>query len=118
MLVNLLILLAIGIVGYYTYYFRFPHSHYKHLSFITADAKIIDISHSKENWGREKFIKTVVKFSDGFEYHTHKTFSEPRVLYTKIYVDEEVRKEILIKAIKAHDRLVQKKIKKFHNIQK
>lgn len=117
MLGYLIIFLVIGILGYYTYYFRIPHSYYKYLSFITADAKITDISHSKESWGREKFIKTVVKFSDGFEYHTHKTFSEPRILYTKIYVDEEVRKEILIKAIKAHDRLVQKKIKKFHNIQ-
>lgn len=117
MLGYMIIVLAIGILGYYTYYFRIPHSHYEYLSFITPDAKITDISHSRENWGREKFIKTVVKFSDGFEYHTHKTFSEPRILYTKIYVDEEVRKEILIKAIKAHDRLVQKKIKKYHNIQ-
>lgn len=109
---NLFVLLVIVILGYYTYYFRFPHCYYKYLSFISPDAEIIDIVHSKEKWGRERFIKTVVKFSDGFEYHTHKTFREPRLLYDKIYIDDEARKVIIIKALKAHDRILQRKFKK------
>lgn len=115
MWVNIFILIAIGILIYYTYYFRFPHCYYEYLSFISSDAKIVDIQHTKEKWGRERFIKTVVKFSDGFEYHTHRTFNEPGFLYTTIYVNDEVRKEIVLKAVKAHNRLVVKKMKKFTN---
>lgn len=111
LLAKLLILVAIGVYCYYIYYFRFPHCYYPPISFISQDAKIIDITHTKEKWGRERFIKTVVKFSDGFEYHTHEIFREPRLFYSRIYVDDEVREIILTKSIKAHERIVKRKIK-------
>lgn len=113
MWVNIFVLIAIIILCYYTYYFRFPHCYYQYLSFISPEAKIVDIQHTKEKWGRDGFIKTVVKFSDGFEYHTHKTFREPRLLYDRIYIDDEARKVIVIKALKAHDRIVRRKMKTF-----
>lgn len=96
---------AIISCGYYLYHFHIPHTYYGSYEFLTADATITSIKHSKERWGRNKHIKTVVRFSDGFEYHTF----QHRYFAYVIYVDEDVIKNIVIKAMKAHDRIVCKK---------
>lgn len=75
---------------------------------IRPDASIVSISHKKVKYGRDRNIKTIVTFSDGVEYHTHKTKSEPRFGYMQLSVDDEVLEEIKEKAIKAHRKLAAK----------
>jgi hypothetical protein len=72
---------------------------------IRPDATIINISHEKVKHGRSRYIKTIVEFSDGVEYHTYETRYEPRLGYTQIIVDNDVVEKIKDKAIKEHRKL-------------
>lgn len=102
---TLFIISAIASCSYYFYHFQIPHTYYGSYEFLSADATIVSIKNDKERWGRNKHIKTIVRFSDGFEYHT---FQHRRVGYI-IYVDEDVIKSIVERAIKAHFRIIRKK---------
>lgn len=103
-----LILISIGLFfGYEIYRFSFDHVYHCGLSLISEDAKIIKIFSEIEPWGRSKYVKTVVRFSDGFEFHTYKCRREfAGLTSTRLVVDDEVRKKIIVAAFKAHDKLV------------
>ena len=68
---------------------------------IRPDATIINISHEKVKQGRSRHIKTIVKFSDGVEYHTYEVRRELGL----IVVDNDVVESIRDKAIKEHRKL-------------
>lgn len=102
---------CITLCAYRVYRYWIPHIKYKSLHQISPFATIVDIRHNNESWGREKYIQTIVEFSDGFEYSTYKTGGVPCYTHTIIYVDSLVMESIIKKAVKAHSKLVQKKIK-------
>ncbi len=75
---------------------------------LTEDATIVGVRSEPDNWGKYKHIKTIVKFSDGSEYHTYKCRNEPGFGYTRIVVDYEVIDEIKENAIIAHKKKYEK----------
>lgn len=103
LIVTIFFIVAIISCGYYIYHFCIPHTYYRSTS-ISADATIVDINHERERWGKNRHIKTIVRFSDGFEYHTF----QHRYVPFFIYVDNDVVRSIVTKATKAHDRIVLK----------
>ena len=103
MVVSILIILLISFLVFYVPYMsKTVVSDNKK---IRPDATIINISHEKVKHGRSRYIKTIVEFSDGVEYHTYETRYEPRLGYTQIIVDNDVVEKIKDKAIKEHRKL-------------
>lgn len=75
---------------------------------LDPNATIVSVRSENDNWGKYKHIRTIVRFSDGSEYHTHKTRQELAFGGYRIIVDAEVIEEITEKAIKAHQKKAMK----------
>lgn len=75
------------------------------------DAKIINITSDEVRYlkGHAKY-KTVIYFSDGFVFTTHKTNREEGFLSYRISIDGNLSREFVKKAIKLHEKAVRKKI--------
>jgi hypothetical protein len=107
--IYLFVAIAIAITVYQFWEYNIPHTHYENVHLLSCDAKIVDIKHEKESWGRSKYIRTIVFFSDGFQYHTHKCRAVPGLGYQTLYVNSDVLEIIIKRAIRAHDRLIAKR---------
>ena len=76
---------------------------------LDPNATIVGVRSENDNWGKFKHIRTIVTFSDGSEYHTHKTRQEPSFGGYRMIVDAKVIDEIKENAIIAHQKKVAKK---------
>ena len=107
--VYLLLLALAAFGGYYIYRYSFSRLITDRGSYLDPNATIVGIRSEDDNWGRYKHIRTIVTFSDGSEYHTHKTRQEPAFGGYRIIVDAEVRGEIAVEAVLAHQKKVEKR---------
>lgn len=103
----IILLFLIPVVIYFVHY-GFSRINMDNCSKLDPNATIVGVRSESDNWGKRKHIKTIVKFSDGSEYHTYYTRQEPGFGYTKIVVDAEVVEEIKENAIIAHKKKVDK----------
>ena len=88
-------------------YYLFDHTKWEEFSAPNLNAKIIDIHTEKVIYVKNgaKF-KTIISFSDGFHFITHKTNRENSFLTYHINIDESLMNEIVEKAISAHEKAV------------
>lgn len=79
---------------------------------VSPDAEICSVTSERESSGKQKYIRTTVKFTDGVEFYTYKTRTEPGLMHINLILDNEVREEIIADAMKAHEKLVRKQEEK------
>ena len=74
-----------------------------------VNATVKDVKSERVKYSRnDAKFKTVVTFSDGFWYMTHKTNRKNGFMKYTISVDQELRRQIVEKAIAAHKEAVEK----------
>ena len=74
------------------------------------DAKIVNIQSEKVQYLKDSMkFKTVVTFSDGFQFITHKTARENGFLTYTIAIDRKTQHEITNKAMRMHKKAVTKR---------
>lgn len=71
---------------------------------VSKDAKIIDVTVDPVGNSKTRRLKTVIFFSDGTQYVTHKSRDKMGLTRLHMTVDKEVLAEILKDAIIAHDK--------------
>ena len=72
---------------------------------VSKDATIIDVTVNPVGNSKTRRLKTVVFFSDGTQYVTHKSRDNMGLTRLHMTVDEEVLAEIFNDAVTAHDKL-------------
>ena len=107
-LTYLIVFILLAPMVIYTYRYCFSKMKTGHCSRLDPDATIVGIRSENDDWGRDRFIKTIVTFSDGSEYHTHKARRELSFGGFRQIVDAEVIKEISEAAVIAHQKKVGK----------
>ncbi len=75
---------------------------------LDSEATIVEIRSERDDWGRNKNIKTIVRFSDGSEYHTYYTTATPGFGYVKLSVDDKALTKIIAKAKAAHTKKMER----------
>ncbi len=103
----LLIVAAIAIVIFVEYKSRASKIEYD-ADKMREDAKPIGISHDIVGPNSKRRYRTTVTFSDGFKYISHKTNVDYQFLTYKISVPDEMKDEIVMDAIEAHQRTFEK----------
>lgn len=98
----LIIFIFVAVEAIYIYRYSFSKINTYRCTHLDPNATIVSIRSENDNWGKFKHIRTIVTFSDGSEYHTHKTRQEPSFGGYRMIVDAEVIKEISEKAVIAH----------------
>ena len=106
----LILFLIPVVINFVRYSFRGMNMDY--CSKLDPDATIVGVHSEKDSWGKDTYIKTIVQFSDGSEYHTYYARQEPGFGHTRLIVDAEVIEKIKEKAIIAHKKKVEKESKK------
>lgn len=82
---------------------------WEHASEADLNAQIIHVETEKVRCARNDMrYRTVIRFSDGFTYYSYKTNKEFFFRIYKISIDENLAKEIVEDAIKAHRKAVLK----------
>jgi hypothetical protein len=98
----LIIFIFVAVEAIYIYRYSFSKINTDRCTHLDPNATIVGIRSENDNWGKFKHIRTIVTFSDGSEYHTHKTRQEPSFGGYRMIVDTEVIEEIAEKAVIAH----------------
>ena len=103
--------LILGLLGlfflrgvYLSLYRCFDHSHTKYAENLRPDAKITRVDKKVVGVKNSKKIRTVVVFEDGFLFESHKTDRENGFMTYKLSVSEATLKEILRRAVEAHNK--------------
>lgn len=102
-------LVAIG----YNIYKKFPHTDTSGCATPDPNAEIISIKSEISGRKVQSMVATTkVIFSDGFIYTSPKTRSmQNSLLSWHVYIDAELKAEIAMDAVKAHEKYIQKRIK-------
>ncbi len=107
----LLFLLFFAVFGR-AIYSLFDHTEWDEDSEPDLNAKITDVYSEKVQYVKNGMkYKTTVTFSDGFNFITHKTNREDYIFTYQISMDEELKKEIISKAVRSHKKAVEKRCK-------
>ena len=100
------IIIIVGMIGAYLF-FKISTSGdrvvYKDNIYLKTDATIDDVKIKMVGLKGDHKYRTVVTFSDGFEFISHDTKREDRFMGYAISVTENEEKEIIKKAIDAHN---------------
>ena len=91
-------------------YSRFDHSSWNESAQPSQDATITDVTPEKVKYSKNNAkFKTTVTFSDGFRFVTHRTNKVQHLMSYDISIDIN---EITTLAIEAHQKAVEKELKK------
>ena len=105
-------LIALAVLIYFVYRKQIwslsDHSEVYHNLELKPDAKIVDIKTEKVQYVKNDVkYKTPVSFSDGFSFVTHQTDREDHFFTYNISVGSELYKQIIAKAVEAHNRALE-----------
>ncbi len=73
---------------------------------LNINARITDVKTEVVGQGREKRLRTLVTFEDGFKYLSYAAEVKERIFSTKYIVNFDVREEIIRQAIRKHAKLL------------
>lgn len=98
----LLLVIALGPIFWSSWYNSTDHQKIPPDAELLPNAEIVKVDRKRSGLKGSYRFRTIVTFSDGFEYISHKTNVENYIISYTISVDRSLTKEILLDAVNAH----------------
>lgn len=105
----LLVIAPLAAIAWVDIYDKTAHCRCDNASLLRLDALPIDVTRKLVGLKGSHRWRTTVTFEDGFRYISHKTDVEERFISYSISVSAKTHKEIILDAILAHRRAVEKR---------
>ena len=99
---------------YKSWYNAVSHRYIENKSYLSATARIINVERYTVGSKWDRRYRTIIEFSDGYTYVSHKTDIDELFVYRKVYISYDLANEIKVDAWESHEKAVRRSNKRYY----
>ena len=107
-----LVSFLINILFYKSWYNVTGHCYIEDKSQLSITAKIINVERYIVGSKWDRRYRTIIEFSDGYTYVSHKSNIDEIFAYRKVYISDDLNVEIIEDAFASHEKAIRKRDRK------